>query len=561
MIKRKKLPVGISDFQRLITDHYYFVDKSFLIKEVLDSGAAVTLIPRPRRFGKTLNLSLLRYFFEKTAESNRALFDGLKIANDQECMAEQGQYPVIFLTLKDVKEITWDTCYGKLKQLIADEFKRHSYLQETLSMIEKQDFETVVNRTACQALFENALKNLSAYLYHYHGKRAIILIDEYDSPIQAGFLNNYYNDIINFMRGFLCAGLKDNSSVKFGILTGILRIAKESIFSGMNNLEVCTMVNEGYADKFGLLEDEVKEILSAYGLESKIEDVRAWYNGYSSGKYTVYNPWSIINLVKQKGALQPYWVNTSDNALVKELIKYNTQGAIKKTLETLLAAGGIEKKVIENIVFKEIYSNSDIIWNFLLFTGYLTFKKYHMMHDEWYAELVIPNKEVMSLWKNVISDWFTSLDQSGYQRYLDMLNGIKTGNVKMFTKKFYDVMANSASYFDVTGEEPERVYHALVLGMLVGLVGEYEVKSNRESGFGRYDVMLIPLKPNLRGYIFEFKTVDDNETLESAVDDALKQIEEKKYEQELRARGVTNIVKLAIAFEGKKALVKEGKVC
>jgi hypothetical protein len=556
---KKKLPIGISDFAEMVSENYFYVDKTLFIKEVLDSGAKATLIPRPRRFGKTLNLSMLRYFFEKTEEPTRDLFKGLAIEQDAECMAHQGQYPVVFLTFKDVKEGNWESCYKKIQEILSDEFKRHKYLLDGdfLMPQEKKDFSELVNRTSSQVTCENSLKNLSSYLAKYHNKRPIILIDEYDSPIHAGFKHGYYDEIVGFMRGFLCAGLKDNSNLEFSVMTGILRIAKESIFSGLNNLKVCSLFSDAYSDKFGLTEAEVQSVMKTFDLPNKMDDIRSWYNGYSTGRdgNRLYNPWSIINCVDCKGRLQPYWVNTSDNQIVKDLIRKSGKD-LKEKIELLLEKKSVRERINETIVFQDIYRMASAALNFLLFTGYLTYENYSMEDKRWYANLRIPNDEVDDFYRSVITSWFEGIIGDDYALMLKSLVG---GDIKYFKKLFKNFAEESFSYFDVGKKKSEKFYHAFVLGMLVGLGSEYEVRSNRESGYGRYDVMVMPKDPSKLGIVFEFKTVDhdEKETLELAAQAALKQIEDKQYEQELRARGINQVLKLGIAFEGKEVLVLE----
>lgn len=556
----KRLPVGISNFEEMITKNYYFVDKSLLIKELIDSGAAVTLIPRPRRFGKTLNLSMLKFFFEKTKKSNKYLFDNLAISKESECMKRQGRYPVIFLTFKDVKDTNWEDCYGNMIQIIAEEFARHEYLLkgDTLRPFEKSEFKKIINLIANKSSYSRSLRKLSFYLHRYYKKKPLILIDEYDAPINSGFINKYYNDITNFIRIFLSGGLKDNPDLEFSVLTGILKVAKESIFSGLNNLEVCSILSDFYDDKFGLLENEVEQVLCDYALNGKeIELIKSWYNGYSIGSRTIYNPWSIINFVKSKGKLQPYWINTSDNLIIQELIQ-NGSDELKEDLELLLSNKQVNKPIHENIVFQKIFVSTDVLWSFLLFSGYLTFTNYEVKDDgETCANLKIPNIEVKYFFQSTISNWFK--DSLGIKNYNPLLKSLISGDIHKFEELFSDFVLNSFSYFDVTGNEPEKFYHAFVLGLLVDLNKTHHVKSNRESGHGRYDVMIIPKDKTKPGIIIEFKKVSKfrKETLEIAVQEGLKQIEEKGYEQELNDLGIKKVVKLAIAFDGKKVLIKE----
>ena len=391
-------------------------------------------------------------------------------------------------------------------------------------------------------------------MHKHYQKRPIILIDEYDAPIHAGYLNDYYKEIIGFMRGFLGGGLKGNNSAEFAVMTGILRVAKESIFSGINNLEVCTLLRKDYDDKFGFLEDEVAAMLTHFELKNQINDVRDWYDGYQSGKYRIYNSWSIINLVKNRGELEPYWVNTSDNALIKDLLKRCTP-EMKEELEIIVAGGTVTKPIQENIIMPDIGKNDAILWNFLLFCGYLTFENYRREERAWVAELHVPNEEVLVSYETSFLNWFS--DSSSIRDYTNMLEHLTEGQPVPFQKSFERFCRETLSYFDVKGDETVWFYHALVLGMLASLSKTHEVRSNRESGYGRYDVMLIPKDRSKFGIIIEFKSIDEG-TLETAAKNALKQLDEQGYEMELQALGITKILKVGVAFKGKESLVLVG---
>jgi len=556
--KKKLIPIGIDDFEKLVAGNYYFTDKSLLIKEVLDSGAAVTLLPRPRRFGKTLNLSMLRYFFEKVGQSRRYLFNGLKIEQHADCMKHQGKYPVIWLTFKDVKMGTWEPCYEKICKVIGAEFKRHfNAINGSLSDLEIRQVQDIIAGTASQASYENSLMDLSRYLEQAYKEKVVILIDEYDAPIHAAFLNGYYNEVVSFMRGFFGASLKGNNSLNLGVMTGILRVAKESIFSGINHLEVRTFLQNAYSDKFGFLEDEVVALFSYFGLATNLDDVRRWYDGYRSGLYKVYNPWSIINFAKNSGELQPYWVNTSDNALIKDLLKRCTP-EMKEDLEVIVAGGKVTKSIQENIIMTDIEKNDAVLWNFLLFCGYLTFEDYRLVVDTHYAELLMPNIEVGTTYKTSFSTWFA--EGSGLRNYNKMLESLVMGDMEPFQDYFMKFTKETLSTFDVQGDTPENFYHALVLGMLASLMQTHQVRSNRESGYGRYDVLIIPQDHANPGIILEFKKVNvkKKETLETAAQDALSQIEDRLYETELQTLGIKKILKIGISFKGKESFVLVG---
>jgi hypothetical protein len=558
----KKLPIGINSFEEMIDENYYYVDKSLLIKEIVDIGAKVTLIPRPRRFGKTLNMSMLHCFFEKSERSRANLFSTLAIAQDDNAMAHQGQYPIIFLTFKFTDNLTWPACCDKLKLIIAEEFRRHRYLLDTplLDGTQKKNFEKIISLEASNILYEVSLKHLTTYLAEYYKTPPIVLIDEYDVPIHAGYRYGYYDDVVAFIKSFLGDGLKDNNHLKFAVVTGALRVAKESIFTGLNNLDVCTFLDESYSDKFGLLAHEVDALLAHYHLETHLGEIKSWYNGYHSGSHMIYNPWSIVNLAKKKGDLLPYWINTSNNDIVKTLIKESDQ-SVKSDIEKLILGESITKKICEDIVYAEIKKSNNVLWNFLLFSGYLTFKNRRLIEETVYADFIIPNREVVSFYKSTILAWFDGAFVQ--QEYSQMLKSLIDGDIETFRSFFSAFVLTSFSYFDVSGKKPENFYHAFVLGMLVNLTNRYEIKSNRESGFGRYDVMLIPHDPSKLGIIIEFKTVDEckEETLEMAAESALRQIEEKMYAQEMHARGIATVQAIAIAFSGKKVMILDSKHC
>jgi len=559
--KNLEVPVGISDFGEIIKGNYYYVDKSLFIKNIIKPKVAVTLIPRPRRFGKTLNLSMLRYFFERTEKSNAYLFKHLVIAKHPSIMKHQGKYPVIFLTFKDIKKDSWSTCFEHIADIISTEFKRHQYIldSQTFSPYDKDYYLSIIKKTGTETDYELALKKLSGFLHNHYKEKTIILIDEYDTPIYAGHMHNYYKKTIDFMRGFLCGGLKDNDKEMYlGVLTGILRVAKESIFSGLNNLSICSLLTKKHAESFGLLEKEVEHMLAYYGKKKSLNDVRGWYNGYSIAKKRVYNPWSIIKFLETDGDLSPHWANTSDNILIKELIK-NSSSSLKEAFESLFSGVPVTREIFENIIMQELDTNEDYVWSLLLFSGYLTFKKLKLIEGKFIGELIFPNKEVISIFKNTVLSWFKQ-KKPVWEHYQKMLLSITDGNITLFKKLFSSIAIDCLSSFDIGGDEPEKFYHALVLGMLVSLYDEYIIKSNRESGFGRYDVMLIPRDKKKNGVIIEFKKIDHDEekTLEVTAKKALDQIEEKQYESELRSMGIKNIIKLAIVFDGKKTLVKEG---
>ncbi|MCF7799958.1 ATP-binding protein [Candidatus Babeliales bacterium] len=565
---RKELSIGTSDFKELIENNFYFADKSLFIKEIIKSGAKVVLFPRPRRFGKTLNISMLQYFFEKTmnvpyvasgqvrGDSNRHLFKDLKIEKDKECIEQQGQYPVVFFTFKDVKEENWANTFEKIRDIIFAEFNRHKYLlkSNSLDVYEKEYCKKIINNSGTQVDYENSLKKLTEYLTKCHKKKPIILIDEYDSPITAGYLNNFYSQIIDFMRGFLCGGLKDNKYLEKAVITGVLKIAKESIFSGVNNLEVYSISDEKFSEFFGFLQEEIDELLKYYNFDGDVEEVKHWYDGYNFGNNRIYNPWSIISFIRKDFKFSVYWVNTSDNKLIRDLI---TKGdhKLKKDIEEIVANKKNKHVINDNIVFTDIEHISEATINLLLFSGYLTVSdiQYDNIEKVNLGNLSIPNEEIASLYNNIIMYWFKrSIDTDDYK---SMLDNLINGNIKEFTKYFNNFVLSSFSCFDLPENQSEKVYHAFVLGMLISLNKDYLVKSNRESGFGRYDVMLIPKNKNKLGVVIEFKKTEESETLEHATKEALEQIQARGYAQELKDLEINNILFLGIAFKGKQVQI------
>ncbi len=554
----------------MITGDYYYVDKTLFIKEIMDKGDKILLIPRPRRFGKTLNLSMLKYFYdccpverEKKAgqgHSNKKLFDSLAISRaGKKYLDHLGKYPVIFLTFRDIKEMEWETCMDKIEGLIQDEYLKHDYLLDSpkLKSPEKDYFKRIIERKGSKADYEKSLEKLLIFLNRFYGERAVILIDEYDAPVHAGYNHDYYEEIINFIRNFLCGGLKDTDQyLEKSIITGIMRIARESIFSGLNNPGVYTLLSEEFDDKFGFTEQEVEALLKDFHLLDRYDEVQLWYNGYRFGENIIYNPWSIINFLGSKAKkCKPYWINTSDNQLVESLLSRGGK-ELKKELEQLIRDETIEKAVEENIVLKDISADESLMWSFLLMGGYLkqsSSRRDDMMEKTYYT-LSIPNKEVRSTYTRIIQRYFS--DKIENSQLEIMLKALLEGKIDVFEEIFSDYVVKAMSFFDM-GAEPEKVYHAFVMGLLLWLAPGYRVKSNRESGYGRYDIMIIPVDPAKLGYIIEFKKVRKNETVESAVESALQQIDERKYETELVEKGIKTYKKLAVVFNGKDVTIRE----
>ena len=562
MSKRLKgIPIGEDNFKNIIQGNGYFVDKSLFIREVIDDFSTVKLITRPRRFGKTLNISMLKYFFEKSDEDNSGLFRDLMIWQQGNIYRnEQGKYPVVSITFKDVKYDNYDYCIERLKILIATEYLRHYYVLDSnkINDKDKQRFRKITSEEAGEVELSYSIELLTRLLYEYHNEKVIVLIDEYDTPINHGFTRGYYEKIIDFMKVFLGSALKTNSSLKMGVITGIYRVAKESIFSDMNNLYVSAVTTNAYADKFGFVESEVEELLTYYGLEYKIDEVKDWYNGYVFGDNTViYNPWSIINYAKDK-ILQPYWVNTSSNDLILDIL-CKTDSNIKQKLTLLMEGKEIENVIINtSINFRNIMGvkvlNEEVLWNFLIVSGYLkTVNAYINSEGDRISSIKIPNKEILKLYKDIIVQWFIPDDVSSNMIKV-MLECLINGKIKEFEKNFRYLVRKTFSTFDVGMNAAENFYHAFTLGLLVNLDNKYRVISNKESGSGRPYVLIIPSDPTKKGVVIEFKTVDknDDDSMQKGVKEALNQIESKKYTDELTYASVKDIIKIGIAFCGKE---------
>jgi Predicted AAA-ATPase/PD-(D/E)XK nuclease superfamily len=552
----KKLPVGISDYKELIEENYYYVDKTLLIKEIIDRSGKVMLIPRPRRFGKTLNLSMLKYFFEQNSQPTEHLFYETSIWQDSYYRQFQGQYPVIFITFKDIKEDTWDEAYRHLTVTIANEFAHHEHeLAPTLSAYHLRKYNALLERTADSVSFSQSLLFLTELLYNRYQKRVIILIDEYDGPIHTAYTYNYYDAAVKFMRSLLTGLLKDNSFLERGILTGILRMAKEGIFSGLNNLSVFTLLSDQFADKFGFTATEVDQLLIDQKLIQESKAIKTWYNGYRCGTVTLYNPWSLLQCIAHKGELRPYWLNTSDNQLIMRLIALS-DNTVKSELEALLTDSEVIEEINEGLLYPGIEHNKKALWSLLLFAGYITYTHHELREGKDICSLKIPNTEIKLLYQDLIKVLFGQLFTS--PKITLLMQALTTGNTQTFTQLLEEFVQNSMSVYDLPNNEPEKSYHLFVLGILVLLSDNYEVKSNRESGLGRYDIMIIPKQPHKLAIIIEFKKVlpIDKETLEITANRALEQIKEKNYAQELKARGITHIKAFGIAFAGKTILVK-----
>ena len=558
-MERKPLPIGIEDFKRLIDDKYYFVDKTLMIKELIESQTIVGLFTRPRRFGKTLNMSMIQRFFEKTDESNAYLFDGLKISEFPGCMQYQGQYPVISLSLKSMKQGSYKDAFHMFKVLIAREYDRHKVILKSgkISDSERDLFHSILTQRAEDAFYLDSIKFLSDIMVKYYNKNVIILIDEYDVPLENAFHQGFYTDMVNLIRSVFESALKTNPSLDRAFLTGCLRVSKESIFTGLNNLQIFSIMSTKFDDSFGFTQEEINVMLECYDLTDKSSDIAHWYDGYKFNDVDIYNPWSVLNYLseaaeKSSALCKPYWSNTSSNEIVKRLIE-ESNDRTKNAIEELINGTPVRAQIYEDITYGTIDVNSEYIWSFLLFTGYLKVINYETIGDETYYEMMIPNTEVKSIYKNTIRAWFEKKINADGRT--DILEAILKADAEKLEDLLCTWMVNTISCFD----EQENYYHGFVTGLVSGFNG-YMVVSNRESGNGRFDLVVKQRSKWNYAAILEFKIVDKYNQMTKACEDDLKQIEEKDYEASLRDEQYENIAKLGICFCQKRCRVKSGGV-
>ena len=551
-----KLPIGISEFDTIINDNYFYIDKTMLIQEVWEHSAQVLMIPRPRRFGKTLNLKMLHSFFERTDKIERKLFSDLKISKWEKYTDLSGKFPVIFLTFKDVKDESWEEVSERIKRIISSEYERHNVVTETpgFSDWNKECYEKIIRLQADLIDYEGSLKKLTQYLHSHYQQKVIVLIDEYDTPLLELYKEpDEYKKGVKFIRNLFSGLLKDNSNIEKGVLTGILRISKESVFSGLNNVTVFSILHNSFSDKFGLTEEEIDSALLKFDLTDRKDELENYYNGYNFGNNKIYNPWSVINYLENK-APGPYWINTSSNDLIHDLIMKSKEATIKDKVFSLLNGKSISVRLNEHIVFSDIDKKEDNVWNFLAFTGYLTVTKHHEYNDTPLYDLSIPNKEVRLFFKETIMDW---LEENRINEQISKIHkAILEEDFKCFERELQDISKTIISFYD-TSKKPELFYHAFTLGSFIGLEEYYEIDSNREAGYGRYDIMLFPKKENLSGIIIEFKNIDKEEDKDTTLDEAINQISTKEYSSTMIKKGVKKITGLAVVFCGKKVWVKE----
>lgn len=552
-VKNKSLPIGVSDF-KLATTGYYYVDKTLMIRDFLDKKPMVSLFTRPRRFGKTLNMDMLRVFFEKTNEDTSVYFKDKQIWQCGDYYTKhQGQYPVIFLTFKDVKSMTWEETFQKIRRLISLEFIRHNELETSsvLTAYEKEQYHLLAGDSGDEVDCQMGLQLLSLLLHKHYGRECIIIIDEYDTPIQQGHTCNFYPEIVNFMRNFFSGGLKDNPHLAFGFLTGILRVAKESIFSGMNNLKTYSILDDGYSSYFGFTEKEVKDMLRYYGKDDKYNELSEWYDGYRFGNTEIFNPWSVINYISDNCFPKAFWQSTGSNEIIGEIIQTATP-EITKDLYKLLCGEKIAAYIDTGVIYPEVQNNPYSIYSFLLVAGYLKVANIYPQSDgNFMCDVAIPNKEITFVYEKEV---LNRTNQNSLA--ISISQAIFSKDTQKLQALLEDFMVKSISSIDGANE---GFYHGMMLGLCAILGNRYKIRSNRESGLGRFDIQLMPLTKGMPGFIFEFKhTKDEHTDLSALADSALQQIETKKYDTELRDNGVNSIIRIGIAFRGKSAVVRRG---
>lgn len=542
---KRPLPIGISDFKTVIEEKYYYADKTDMIGDILDDRAMVTLFTRPRRFGKTLNMSMMKYFFEiENTEENKKLFDGLAISN-KEYMKEQGQYPVIFISFRNIEEENWEDCYFEIKNIISRTYNEFEFLRETLNQSELAEFDSIWLKKE-KADWKGSLKNLTRYLYKYYDrKKVVVLIDEYDTPIIQSYQEKYYKKLISFFKRFYGDVMKDNEYLQFGIMTGILRIAKEGIFSGLNNLKVNTIFSEKYSEYYGLTEEEVLKAVKYYDMEYEMQDIRKWYDGYQFGKSEVYNPWSIINFLNER-ELKAYWIGVSGNSMINDLLSKGDRHIVEN-LEKLFNEEIIYKAVRDYTEYK--FDSSDI-WELFLYSGYLTIAG-EKQGEEY--PLRLPNKEIQSFFRKIFIEKFIG----NYDKFLHIIRNLKDGKIEEFAEGLEEEILSSLSYFDT--DRDEKYYKIFLIGIFIILSNDYIRLSERETGTGRADLILEPKNKENPAYIFEFKVAEDKKELENYAVEGFYQIKEKQYDVELKNRGINEIIYVGLAFHRKELKMKYEK--
>jgi len=555
-VQTKKIPIGIEDFEQMITNNYYYVDKTLMIKDLLDKGGYVNLFTRPRRFGKSLNISMLQYFFDNLMADKASIFDGLNISKvGERYLSHQSKYPVIKLGLKDVESSNFEEAIEMLEMEVSNEFDRHKYLLDSAQLTEGQKaiYEKLLNQEASRGELRNSLKFLSTCLEKHYNQKVIILIDEYDVPLEKSYFEGYYAEMVKFIRGFFSSALKTNKSLHFAVLTGCLRVSKESIFTGLNNLNIISIISDNFGEYYGFTEPEVNEMLQHYRLEEKNEQMRDWYNGYLFGETVVYNPWSSIKYLDDNinGKIYlpaPHWSNTSSNAIIRDLIMIS-DNKVKEEIEQLVAGNTITKPIKEDIVYADILKNMNNLWSFLFFTGYLKKVSKTQIGVHNHLKLAIPNKEIQYIYESQIIEWFDERVKSTDLTL--MYSAILNGDAPTFQNELTQMLKDTISYFDTK----EEFYHGFIAAVMATM-GDYSTKSNRESGNGRGDIFMRPVSIRQPAVIIEVKIAKVAKDLEKKCDEALAQIEEKKYDDELVHEGYKDIIKYGIAFYRKDCEIK-----
>ena len=541
----KRLAIGVSNFKKIIEGDFYYFDKTKFIEEIINDGSEVKLFTRPRRFGKTLNMSMLKYFFDiENKEENKKIFKDLYIEKT-EAFKEQGQYPVIFLSLKDLKALTWEQMEKAIKSAISRLFSEYKYLLNDLDKFDTLTFENILLKNTELEDLKEALKFLTRILYEKYNKKVVVLIDEYDSPLVSAYINGYYEKAKDFFKTFYSTVLKDNSYLQMGVLTGIIRVIKAGIFSDLNNLRTYTILSDVYTDSYGLTEEEVEKSLKDYGIEQEISNVKDWYDGYKFGDSEVYNPWSILNFLDFK-ELRAYWVDTSGNDLIKDVLKNITKNTIE-ALERLFNGEGLKQNISGTSDLSKLLSEEEL-WELMLFSGYLTVEE---KIDQKNYVLRLPNKEIKELFRDTFLEKYFGRGS----KLLYLMEALTENRIDEYEERLQEILLTSVSYND-TKKGNEAFYHGLIMGMGLYLEGEYITKSNIESGLGRYDFVIEPKNKAKRAYIMEFKSTDNIEKLEEVSKEALEQIENKKYDVSLKQNGVKDITYMGIAFCGKEIKIE-----
>ena len=555
------LPIGKSDFSKIINSNNYYVDKTLLIKDIVDKDYEVNLITRPRRFGKSLNMDMLRTYFEKTENSNEHLFHNLKIWQAGEKYTSlQGKYPVIYFTFKDVSNLNWDDTYADFASLISNEYSRHDYLLESLKPKDSVYFNKIINKTAEFVDYKSSLKKLTELLYQHHGVRPIILLDEYDIPIQAGNSNGFYNEVISFMRNWMSGGFKDNKNLSFAVITGILKVAQESIFSGLNNLAVSSVLSEEYNTYFGFTEEEVIAMAEYYEVPEKMKEIKAWYDGYNFAGAEIYNPWSVINYFSSNCKAKSYWVSTSSNEIIKEMLKHSDK-TVEYNLKDLIKGESIKIK-LNSIIYPKMNENANNVFSLLVYTGYLNVEKIISNNR---IQVSIPNYEIHQIFSSEIMSYCTPL--FGNNLIFDINDSIVNNDVENLNTLMNEFLLSSASYMDA---KSEAFYQGFMLCLGAMFVPRYELKENLEAGYGRFDLRLIPLQDfnTLPGILMEFKSLSEDykseEDLVAALKtkalEALDQISDKNYDVDIKNRGCKSVLHYGIAFCGKRVHIESREI-